>query len=63
MQLNESINTLVTLANAVELTVLVTQNVVGEEIADTIEGKPIDRSDISQIAISTFQSSLSNVIG
>lgn len=55
MQFRESEQTLTTLANASELVRVIAQGVVGNEIADTLNGAPIVRSTIFNIAQTRFQ--------
>ena len=63
MKDKKSERTLVTLSNASELVVAVTQNVVGNEIADTFNGSPLSRELIHNLAQTTFQSGMSKYLG
>jgi hypothetical protein len=63
MKHRESERTLVTLANASELVVSVAQNVLGNEVADTLNGSPLSRDIIHQMAQTVFQSSVSQYLG
>lgn len=58
MQNRETEKTLVTLANATELTRVVVQGVVGNDVADTIEGSTLTGDLINEIALARFQASL-----
>ena len=62
MKNKQSDRTLVTLANASELVVLVTQNIVGNEIADTLNGSPLTREQIHHLAQTSFQGALNKYI-
>lgn len=53
-------STLATLANANELVRCVAQEVVGNEIADTINGSPISRETIYSLSQATIMKQLSN---
>lgn len=55
--------TLVTLANASELVIAVTQNIVGNEVADTFQGSPLSRELIHNLAQTTFQGGVSKYLG
>lgn len=63
MKYPESERTVVTLANASEIVVAVTQCIAGNEIADTFKGSPLSRELIHTLAQTTFQSSLSKYLG
>jgi hypothetical protein len=58
MQNRETEKTLVTLANATELTRVIIQGVVGNDVADTIEGSSLTGDLINEITLARFQSSL-----
>lgn len=58
MQNRETEKTLVTLANATELTRVIIQGVVGNDVADTIEGSALSGDLINEIALARFQSGL-----
>jgi len=62
MKLSESEQTLVTLANAGELAANVAQRVIGNEVADTFNGAPLNRDLIHNLAQTTFQSSVSKYL-
>ncbi len=51
-------NTMATLGNANELVRFVAQEVVGNEVADTINGSPISQSTIYSLASSAFMKHL-----
>jgi hypothetical protein len=55
MKNRESEVTLVTVANAAELTRVIVQGVVGNDIADTIAGAPLTTDIIQQIALAKLQ--------
>lgn len=63
MKSKKSERTLVTLANASELVVGISQAVVGNEVADTFNGSPITRSMIHQLAQTKFQQKVSAFTG
>lgn len=63
MKHRASERTLVTLANAGELVTAITQNIVGNEIADTITGSPITCELIHDLAQTNFQNSLAKYLG
>jgi hypothetical protein len=63
MKHRETERSLVTLANASELAIIVTQNIVGNEIADTFNGSPLSRELIHNLAQTKFQGSLSKYLG
>ena len=63
MKHKETERTIVTLANASELVVCVIQNIVGNEIADTINGSPLTREAVHHIAQTQFQSALNKQVG
>jgi hypothetical protein len=58
MQNRETEKTLVTLANATELTRVIIQGVVGNDVADTIEGSALSGDLINEIALARFQAGL-----
>lgn len=57
--LEKSTTTLATLANAVELVRLVAVEVVGNDIADSIDGSPLTHEVVGQLSISSFMNHLS----
>ena len=59
----ESEQTLVTLANASEQVVRVSQQVIGNEVADTFNGSPLTTDLLHHLAQTTFQGSLSKHLG
>jgi hypothetical protein len=63
MKHRETERTVVTLANASELVILVAQNIVGNEVADTFNGNPLSRDLIHNLAQTTFQGALSTHLG
>jgi hypothetical protein len=63
MQNRESEHTVVTLANAGDLVVRIAQNIVGNEVADTLNGSPLTRSLIQNLSQSKFQQAVSKHIG
>lgn len=58
MQNRETEKTLVTLANATELTRVIIQGVVGNDVADTIEGSSLTGDLINEISLARFQQGL-----
>lgn len=58
MQFRESEKTLTTLGNGSELVRAIAQGVVGNEVADTINGSPLTRSIIFNLAQTRFQAHL-----
>lgn len=63
MKCRESERTLVTLANASEVSVAVTQQIMGNEIADTFNGSPLSRELIQNLAQSVFQGAIQSKVG
>jgi len=63
MQNKQSETTLVTLANAAELVRHIVQGIVGNEVADTLNGSPLTRQVIYDFAQSEFQSSVAKYLG
>lgn len=62
MKLQQSESTVTTLANAGELVRNIVQEVVGNEVADTIEGNPITRDLIQGVAQVKFQGAVSKYL-
>lgn len=63
MKFADSQTTLTTLANASELVASVVQEVVGNDLADTINGTPLTRTVIYNLAQSKIQSVLADKMG
>ena len=63
MKHRETERTLVTLANASELVISITQNIVGNEVADTFNGSPLSRELIHTLAQTSFQGSVNKYLG
>lgn len=63
MQLRESATTLVTLANASQLTAAIVQGVVGNELADSLGGQPLTQETIYQLTQTKIQSHLASHLG
>jgi hypothetical protein len=59
----DSERTLVTLANANELVASVAQGVLGNEVADTLNGSPLSRSIIYNLAQTCFQRKVTPYLG
>lgn len=59
----ESVSTLVTLANANELVCAIVQGVVGNELADSVNGSPLTRSIIFNLTQAEIQAAQSKVLG
>ncbi len=51
MKLKQSEQTLVTLGNAANIVTLIAQNVLGDDVADTLEGTPITRQAITDMTL------------
>lgn len=62
MKLRQSEQTVVTLANAGELVKNITQCVIGNEVADTLNGSPLNGNVILGLAQSKFQQSVSKYL-
>lgn len=60
---SKSQQTLVTLANATELTRLIAQNVMGNDVADTMGGSPITRQALYQASTAQFQTAIQQKAG
>lgn len=54
----KSLNTVVTLANANTLVTKIAQEVIGNDVADTINGSALTRDVIYGLALSRFQTAL-----
>lgn len=63
MKNQASERTLVTLANASELVVGISQSIIGNEVADTFNGSPLSRELIHHLAQTTFQSNVAQYLG
>jgi len=59
MRHQKSVETLATLANGAELVAAIAFEVLGNEVADTLNGSPITRSVVYNLAQTRFQASLS----
>lgn len=62
MKLQQSEQTVVTLANASELVRNITQGVLGNDVADTVNGAPINSDMINNLATVEFQKSMSKFL-
>lgn len=62
MQHRESIMTLATLANASELARIVAQGVLGNEVADSINGSELTRQALYDLSQADFQGSVSTLV-
>ena len=51
MKLKQSEQTLVTLGNAANIVTLIAQEVLGDDVADTLEGTPITRQAIHNLPL------------
>lgn len=58
MNLKQSTQTAVTLANAGELVRVIAQGVVGNEVADTFNGSPLTRGILYNLAQTRFQAAV-----
>lgn len=54
MKLKQSEQTLVTLGNAANVVALIAQEVLGDDVADTLEGSPITRQAIHDMTLVTI---------
>jgi hypothetical protein len=63
MKNRESEQTVVTLANAGDLVLRITEQVIGNEVADTLNGSPLNRALIQNLAQTKFQQAVSKYIG
>lgn len=63
MQLRESEKTVVTLANAGELVRQISQQVLGNEVADTFNGNELTRGVIFNMAQVKFQGAVAKYVG
>ena len=63
MQNKQSETTLVTLANAAELVRTVVQEIVGNEVADTLNGSPLTRAVLYDFAQTEFQAATAKYLG
>jgi hypothetical protein len=63
MKSKHSETTLLTLANGAELVAIVVQELAGNEVASQINGSPLTRSVIHDMAVTSFQDSMSRKLG
>lgn len=63
MKLKASEKTLVALANAGELVSIITQGVVGDEVADSLNDAPLTRQAVYNFAQAGFGNDLSTYLG
>lgn len=63
MQNKASETTLLTLANAAELVRVVVQDISGNEISNQIDGSPLTRAVIYDLAQSSFHNSVAKSLG
>ncbi|EKD22585.1 MAG: hypothetical protein ACD_84C00041G0003 [uncultured bacterium] len=63
MKNRSSERTIVTLANASELVVALTRSVVGNDVADSLNGSPLSRELIHNLAQTSFQGAASKISG
>ncbi len=54
----ESLQTVVTLANAAELTAAIAKDVLGNDVADMVEGNELTTDVVRDIALADIQSKL-----
>lgn len=59
----QSLSTLITVANAVELGVEVAKKVIGNEVSDMLEGSELTNDTIRQHVVTEFQNSVNKNIG
>lgn len=63
MKHKQSQQTLTTLANGAELVNAIVQGVVGNDIADTINGSPLTRSLVYNLTQTQFQATVAKHLG
>ena len=63
MQINSSVSTITTLANANDLVAAIVLNVVGNDVADTINDSPLTKEVIFTMTQSHIQKDLSKSLG
>lgn len=63
MKLQNSATTLVTIANAAELTCAIVQSVVGDDVADTFNKAPLTRAMIHTLAVAEIKNNIANQTG
>ncbi len=63
MKNRESEQTVVVLANAGDLTLRIAQQVIGNDVADTFNGSPLNASLIQNLAQTKFQQAVSKHLG
>lgn len=63
MQLQDSHRTVCTLGNGAELVAAIVQGVVGNDVADTIDGSPLTRATIFNLSQLKFQEALGMYLG
>jgi hypothetical protein len=59
----QSLQTVVTLANACDLVSSIVQDVIGNDVSDAIEGNTLTRDATHALAMSQFQKSLNTYRG
>jgi len=63
MKNRESEQTVVVLANAGDLVLRISQQVLGNEVADTFNGSPLNAALIQNLAQTKFQQAITKQIG
>jgi len=63
MQLQDSHRSVATLGNGAELVAAIVQGVVGNDVADTIDGSPLTRGTIFNLAQLKFQEAVGKNLG
>lgn len=63
MQLQDSHRTVCTLGNGAELVAAIVQGVVGNDVADTLDGSPLTRNTIFNLAQLEFQEAQGKYLG
>jgi formaldehyde-activating enzyme involved in methanogenesis len=63
MQNKASLQTVVTLANAAELVVGIAQNVLGNDVADSVQGNVLNAEAVRSVALTQIQSEFSSTRG
>lgn len=59
----QSLSTLITVANAVELGVEVAKRVIGNEVSDMLDGSELTNDTIRQHVVTEFQNSINKTVG
>jgi len=63
MKFQNTAQTIVTLANGAELVAQIAEKVLGGDVADTVEGTPLNKGAITNLAMARFQMNLQTYRG